>query len=152
MIQENEHFSYITLESIHMTYMKQINQTKNLTITIDMKQQKQNAGFYVNFICETSVPRAKPLDKIKSAALMDKTIQRAIEFTRNGQWHKINRIQADEDNDMVELSTLRSLRDELTVHTDKTLLRSNRIVIPRNIWNRAIGIAHEGHQGITKTK
>lgn len=58
-----------------MTYMKQINQTKNLTITIDMKQQKQNAGFYVNFICETSEPRAKPLDKIKSAALMDKTIQ-----------------------------------------------------------------------------
>lgn len=101
MIQENEHFSYITLESIHMTYMKQINQTKNLTITIDMKQQKQNAGFYVNFICETSVPRAKPLDKIKSAALMDKTIQRAIEFTRNGQLHKINHIQADEDNDMV---------------------------------------------------
>lgn len=101
MIQENEHFSYITLESIHMTYMKQINQTKNLTITIDMKQQKQNAGFYVIFICETSVPRAKPLDKTKSAALMDKTIQRAIKFTRNGQWHKINHIQADEDNDMV---------------------------------------------------
>lgn len=83
---------------------------------------------------------------------MDKTIQRAIEFTRKGQWHKINQIQADEDIDRLELSTLRSLRDELTVQTDNILLRGNRIVIPRNLRNRAISIAHEGHQGITKTK
>lgn len=120
--------------------------------SVSSGHEEKVAEYYVNFICETSVPRAMTLDEIKSAALMDKTIQRAIEFTRNGQWHKINQIQADEDIDILELSTLRSIRDELTVHTDNILLRGNRIVIPRNLRNRAIRIAHEGHQGITKTK
>ena len=113
--------------------------------------EEKVAEYYVNFICETSIPKAMSLDEIKSATMSDKTVQKAIEFTRNGQWHKINQIE-DDEIDILELNTFRSLRDELTVHTDNILLRGTRIVMPKDLRIRAIKIAHEGHQGITKTK
>ena len=58
----------------------------------------------------------------------------------------------DENVDMEELTSLRSIRDELTVHSDNVLLRDKRIVLPKSLRDRAVQIAHEGHQGITRTK
>ena len=31
-------------------------------------------------------------------------------------------------------------------------MRGNRLVLPKNTQERAIKIAHEGHQGVSKTK
>ena len=58
--------------------------------------EEKVAEYYVNFICDTSIPKAMSLDEIKSATMSEKTVQKAIEFTRNGQWHKINQIEDDE--------------------------------------------------------
>ena len=43
------------------------------------------------------------------------------------------------------------MKDELTSH-DGVLLRGTRIVLPTALRNKAIEIAHEGHQGIERTK
>ena len=43
------------------------------------------------------------------------------------------------------------VKDELCVHGD-LLLRDTRFVIPKILHDRVIKIAHEGHQGIVKTK
>ena len=109
------------------------------------------AEVYVNFIASQAVPRAMSLDEVKMASANDKTIQKAIEFTRTGQWFRIKEVK-DPEIDIEELQAYRSVRDELSVHTDNILLRDHRIVMPSALRDRAIQIAHEGHQGVTKTK
>ncbi|CAC5422697.1 unnamed protein product [Mytilus coruscus] len=81
----------------------------------------------------------------------DKTIQKTIEFVRTGQWFKIKNI-TDLEIDIKELQALRSISGELVTYGDTILLRDNRIVLPSELRVRAVNIAHEGHQGITKTK
>ena len=45
------------------------------------------------------------------------------------------------------------IKEELTVNAESNLiLRGSRIVIPASLQQRAIDIAHEGHQGMVKTK
>lgn len=45
-----------------------------------------------------------------------------------------------------------SIQDELVVHDENILLRDNRIVMPTSFRERAVSLAREGHQGLTKTK
>ena len=58
----------------------------------------------------------------------------------------------DDRTDIEDLTSLRGIRDELTIHSDNVLLCDQRIVLPKSLRDRAVQIAHEGHQGITKTK
>ncbi|XP_062571293.1 uncharacterized protein K02A2.6-like [Saccostrea cucullata] len=106
---------------------------------------------YVNFIALESLPRAIELDDVKQATLNDITLQKAIEFTRNGDWYKMKTLKQDEA-DFEELTAISSVRDELTVHSDNILLRDTRIILPKALRDRAIDIAHEGHQGMARTK
>ena len=70
---------------------------------------------------------------------------------RTGQWFKIKDIK-DCEVYIKELQALRSISGELVTYGDTSLLRNTRIVLPSELRKRAIQIAHEGHQGITKTK
>ena len=60
--------------------------------------------------------------------------------------------RSDENIDMEKLTALHIIRDELTVHSHKILLRDKRIVLPKSLRDRAIQVANEGPQGITRTK
>ena len=48
-------------------------------------------------------------------------------------------------------SPYRLLRDEITV-VGRLVMRGMRIVIPVSLRKRDLELAHEGHQGIVKTK
>ena len=48
-------------------------------------------------------------------------------------------------------SPYRLLRDEITV-VGRLVMRGMRIVIPVSLLKRVLELAHEGHQGIVKTK
>ncbi|KAI8514170.1 hypothetical protein Bbelb_084940 [Branchiostoma belcheri] len=51
------------------------------------------------------------------------------------------------------IEVIAKVQGELTVNQDQDLLlRGNRIIIPATLQSRVIAIAHEGHQGISKTK
>ena len=52
---------------------------------------------------------------------------------------------------MKELQLFYNVRDELVCHTDNILLRNNLIVIPSALRSQVIAIAHEGHQGMSRT-
>ncbi len=55
--------------------------------------------------------------------------------------------------DLADLKLFRKVNDDLTVnHDNSVILRGNRIVISTSLQNRATVLAHEGHQGIVKTK
>ena len=54
---------------------------------------------------------------------------------------------------IAELKMFSKVRVELTVNDEASIiLRGNRIVIPVTLRQQAMAIAHEGHQGIVKTK
>lgn len=106
---------------------------------------------YVNFISTEAAPKAITIDKIKFAANNDATMQTAINMTRNGEWFKIKSLTSN-DIDIEELKALKSIRDELTVHSDNILLKDDKIVLPRELRKQAVDIAHEGHQGMSRTK
>ena len=120
------------------------------------------------------------MDTLRDETQKCATLQRAIFYTRCGKWYKLHTDNI-EDVDLYDLTAMKFVRDELTVHSDNILLRNDRIVlpktlhtrdksivialyikfcdesdrdqtIPRHIWQRAVNIAHEGHQGATKTK
>ncbi len=53
------------------------------------------------------------------------------------------------------LQSFRTVKDELTVSVSnrgEAVMRGKRLVIPNSLQSRTLELAHEGHQGITKTK
>ncbi len=55
--------------------------------------------------------------------------------------------------DQKQLMSFARVKEELAVNSDKNIiLRGNRIVMPTSLQQRAISIAHEGHQGLVKTR
>ncbi|VDI49213.1 Hypothetical predicted protein [Mytilus galloprovincialis] len=113
--------------------------------------EEKVAEQYVNFIANQAIPKAMSLSEVKGASLTDRTLQKAIELTRNGKWYELKKLD-DPNLDIQELQVYRSIQDELVVHDENILLRDNRIVMPMSLRDRAVSLAHEGHQGLTKTK
>ena len=113
--------------------------------------QERVAEQYVNFLATTSTPRSMTLEDIENETKKDKTIQTVISLVRSSRWHEIKSIN-DPNIDMKELQLFYNVRDELVCHTDNILLRNNLIVIPSALRPQAIAIAHEGHQGMSRTK
>ena len=66
-------------------------------------------------------------------------LQDVIQCYKTNQWHKIKDTHR----------SLWSIRDEITVTTDNIV---SCIVIPNSLQDRVIELAHQGHQGISKTK
>ena len=75
-----------------------------------------------------------------------------MEAVRTGQWHKVMKeIKTAVDKNM--LTRLYRVRQELTVPlSDDLALHGARIVVPSALQQRLVNIAHEGHQGVVKTK
>jgi len=113
--------------------------------------EEKVAEQYVNFILNQAIPKAMTTSEVKYASMTDRTLQRAIEWTRNGKWYELKKVQ-NPDIDTQELQVYRSIQDELVVHDENILLRDKRIVMPTSLRDRAVSLAHEGHQGLPKTK
>ncbi|XP_045160783.1 uncharacterized protein K02A2.6 [Mercenaria mercenaria] len=109
------------------------------------KQKLNIAEKYVNFIAESSVLNAMTLDEVKLATVQGKP----FDYAKYGKWHNMKSIE-DPEISVEELTSLRSIKDELTVHGETVLLRDS--VLPKSLRERAIHIPHEGHQGTTRTK
>jgi hypothetical protein len=99
---------------------------------------------YVQFVSECAVPKAMTLNEIASATTEDKLLPTVIESVKTNKWNKEMR----KKNKNYELFF--RIREELTVvhirhHT--VLLRGTRLVIPENMHQKVIDIAHESHSG-----
>ena len=119
------------------------------TSLTEPKREKM-AENYVNFLSSHAVPRAMTLAELQEATKADKTLQHLIQMIRTGDWSKIS---LPDDVDKTQLKQLVKVKEDLTI-ADKVdlILCGNRIVIPTVLQKRAVEIAHEGHQGIVKTK
>jgi hypothetical protein len=113
-------------------------------------REQKFAEHYVNFIAETSTFPAMSLEEVKSATSQDKTLMKANEYVRNGRWFEIKTV-CDSEVDIKELQEVSNVREELSC-LDNVLLRGYKIVLPAKLRNKAVSIAHEGHQGMNRTK
>ena len=93
---------------------------------------------YVRFVAQTAAPHTVPIKELEQESAEDE------ELTDVRQ-----RIQANDWNDGP--SGMKAVRMELTI-PGKVVLRGTRIVVPRKLRRRIMELAHEGHQGIVKTK
>lgn len=93
---------------------------------------------YINIIARESVPCALTWSEIASATKDCLEIQSVI--------------RAVERSDFKSCAlSYQSIKEELSV-CDGVLLRNNKIVVPLSLRPRCVELAHEGHQGIVKSK
>ncbi|CAB4022055.1 Hypothetical predicted protein [Paramuricea clavata] len=112
--------------------------------------EERCAEEYVNFVSMHAVPKALTLEEIKEATKADTTLQAVIQAVQTKQWHNA-KLQPRVDRKSVECFF--HIQNELSVNSDQSLrLRGTRIVIPSKLQNHVIDLAHESHQGISRTK
>ena len=120
-------------------------------------RERNIAEEYVALLTTSAVPVAMTLAEIQDATLGDPTLQQLAELIRSQQWHSVlNNDSSSNDAKSIDLQDLKAfhkIRHELTVTTNNdTILRGSRIVMPASLRHRALQLAHEGHQGLIKTK
>lgn len=100
------------------------------------------ADEYVNYVIENAAPKSVTLEEIKAETVKDKTLQNVAKAVRSGLWNT-----TDET-----LKPFAFVKAELTVDDSDLILRGSRIIIPEALQTRVLTLAHEGHQGIVRTK
>ena len=94
------------------------------------------------------------LAEIQEATAQDITMQCLANLIRTQSWRNIEELPEQfRGADRAELNRFKQVQHELTVnHETNIILRDSRIVVPAALRDKAVSIAHEGHQGLVKTK
>ena len=103
-------------------------------------RERRIAEEYINYVASNSIPKAMSQAEIVNATREDPALQRLEGCLRSGKWPA-----------MPELRPFYPIRSELPV-VNGLVLRGRRIVIPVQLRRRTLQLAHEGHQGIVRTK
>ncbi len=88
------------------------------------------------------------ITRLKQAVNNDKVHNIVKQYIVNGWPRKLSNI---DPKDAEILKPFHCVKDELTVCND-IIMRDDRIIIPRELTGIIVNIAHESHQGITRTK
>ncbi len=100
-----------------------------------------SAEEFENLIEAYMKPSALKLEEIIAATKSDTSMQKVFQC-----------INSNEFSNEPEILSYKHIKDELSVTNNRILLRDTRMVIPESLQDRAINLAHEGHQGVAKTK
>ena len=115
-------------------------------------REQQMAEHYVNALASVATPMALTVDEVKRETAKDATLQVVIKLVQTNKWHDIAHYRDTEASYECVLS-FGKVRDTLTVNESADLLmRDYQIIIPNTLQKRVVELAHEGHQGMSKTK
>ncbi len=106
-----------------------------------LSESHQELEQYVNLVMASKNMKAMTLDDVKLETQEDEVLQKIM--------HAVTTQQTLGKE--LEVQAYASVMSELSV-IDGVLLRGERLVVPRKLQEKVVQIAHEGHQGITKTK
>ncbi|XP_046858634.1 uncharacterized protein K02A2.6-like [Xenia sp. Carnegie-2017] len=96
---------------------------------------------YITFVTTNAAQNAISIEVIKEHTTKDISLQAVRTAVESGDW----------SNQSVK--PILSIKDEISVdNTNGILLRGTRIIIPTTLKTSVVKLAHEGHQGIAKTK
>ena len=112
-------------------------------------REEKLAKEYIDFLTANALPKTVSLKEIVNASQDDIVIQETMRALRTGRWYEVIKDNPEHES---ELRRLYLLSNELSAHESDLLLRGNRIIIPTSLRMRIIHIAHEGHQGLVRTK
>jgi len=96
---------------------------------------------HVNAVIALTAPVALTPERIASETQTDSQLQALQQCISKG------RISDDQS-----LAAYRPVFSELSIAENGIVLRGERIVPPSSLWSTCVELAHEGHQGIVKTK
>lgn len=94
---------------------------------------------YINSVTHQALPKSLSLEEIAQHIAKDEELQHIKSCIQNG-WKGTDC-----------KSAFYSIRTAISVHQD-VLLYNNRIIIPSSLRTLVISLAHEGHQGVVRTK
>ena len=97
-----------------------------------------DAEEFVRFVAEVSAPEAIPIREIEEESALDPEISQLRECISTEDWDKAPPVY-------------KAVRNELCT-LGKLVLRGTRLLIPAKLRERVLNLAHEGHQGLVKTK
>lgn len=118
--------------------------------TKPVSREQKVAEEYITYIAHNATPGALSLSDVAAATARDPTLQAVMEAVQTGKWHETCNYPRVEKN---SFKVYERLKTELTTATTaQVLLRQTRLVIPKDLQQRVVDLAHEGHQGMTKTK
>ena len=104
----------------------------------ELQMQEDIAERYINFVSNTAIPAALRRQDIIEATQNDPTLSQVKKWIRN-----------DSHGD---LGPYANFKNELSTTADGLVLKGNRICIPERLKHKIIILAHQGHQGIVRTK
>ena len=98
----------------------------------------QDDDEYVRMVASHTTPVALRIKEVKQASAQDSELQAIRKCLIDGKWDSVPKQYLP-------------VRRELTF-IGHVILRGTRIVMPRSLRKRVVNLAHEGHQGVVKTK
>ena len=114
--------------------------------------EEKIAEQHLNFVTCNAVPKTLTLSEIKEATEEHRALKMCMTALERNNWKAIITQETDPETRNT-LQSLHKIRDELTVvPTRDLIMRRNCIVIPLSARIKIVELAHEGHQGIVKTK
>lgn len=94
---------------------------------------------YARTIVADAIPAALTPQQIERESERDPTLQLVRHAITSGDWSKL------------QGTTYKAVRDELWI-MGQLVMRGKKVVMPEKLWNQTIQLAHDGHQGMVRTK
>ena len=90
-------------------------------------------------VASEAMPAALMPKQVEIASADDPTLHLVRQAVMIGDWSQLSG------------TTYKAVQDELWL-IGQVVMRGNRIVMPESLWKQSILLAHEGHQGMVRTK
>ena len=108
---------------------------------------------YVNFIAAERIPKAMTVSEVIDATNVDATLCAVKDLLLTDRWAMMEtKYASDPSVDYEALQAYSKVGNQLTVAEDGLVLKGHKIAIPEKLQKHVVQLAHEGHQGLVKTK
>jgi len=122
-------------------------------LTKPSSREEQIAEEYINFVAEMAIPKALTREQIREKTDKDPTLCAVRDLVQSNKWHMMADMYMQNPNiDHATLKTYSKQSSELGMTSDGLVLRGTRICVPASLQVHTVKLAHEGHQGLNKTK
>lgn len=110
-------------------------------LPVDPPQASETAAtkVYACSLASEAIPSSLTPKDVELASETDPTLKLIREAVSSGDWTRLSG------------TMYKALSDEIWV-LGQLVLRGNRIIMPESLWQHTLSLAHEGHQGIVRTK
>ena len=104
-----------------------------------IEEEEEDCEIYIRRVVENSLPDAVPMTDLRKQMAENTEMKQLMEDVKKGKMRE-----------SLKQSEYSKAFEELTVEQG-VLLRGQRLVIPSELQADCIALAHEGHQGESKT-